>query len=662
MTWKVIRQRKEGGVTTSSPQLVTSELKRAVSAQVVLSVVKKNLHDLNHIHVSVAFSTLGKISKSRNAFSPRRQDGRHLTRDFSLRPLTDDKAFQELLRLAREFARTGTLESQTLSVTLHGIAQLHAAGRVDSTNRDVDDTLSAMEAAIVQLESELIAQNVTNIIWSLATLGRMPGNEAWAALETAAEREAPEMIAKGVSSAAWAYARLGRMPRDETWTALETAMTRVAPTMGSQGVTNTIYAYAMLKQMPGEDVWNALEIAARRVAPELSEQGVSNTWWAYAALNRAPGDDTWAALETAARRLAQNMKAQAVANTTWAFATLERAPEASTLANLETAAARAAAWDMDQQELGITFWAFSKLGRVPRPATWTALEARTVRLTSSLSSQAVANILSALALSGRVPEADAWTALETAAGREVGNMLPQEVANTLWAYSTLFTLRDADLPSCYGALWDVVRGFEVRDFSYGSIRMLFHVFLMHEFSNRDRSSVGTYPEWLLKEGGDMWKRQARDRTTFSGAHHLLAAALKRLGVQHELERVTDDGYFSIDIYLPEYDVAVEVDGPSHYYNEDDASSSPDDGDVAICRTKTRTRTTKTELRDFFLAKQCAKVLTVPFFEFDGLFPETMKERVAYVRGKLDVAGIAIRRRRGGGAKVDDDARVPSASS
>jgi hypothetical protein len=70
-----------------------------------------------------------------------------------------------------------------------------------------------------------------------------------------------------------------------------------------------------------------------------------------------------------------------------------------------------------------------------------------------------------------------------------------------------------------------------------------------------------------------------------------------LGVRHVVERVTDDGYFSMDIYLPEHDVAVEYDGPSHYKHEYSSSSLNAGGGASM------TRTTKTELRDCLLAER-----------------------------------------------------------
>jgi len=48
-----------------------------------------------------------------------------------------------------------------------------------------------------------------------------------------------------------------------------------------------------------------------------------------------------------------------------------------------------------------------------------------------------------------------------------------------------------------------------------------------------------------------------------------------------------------------------------------------------------TRTAKTELRDMFLAKQCTKVLTVPWFEFKS----SLGKRTLYVQEKLAREGL-----------------------
>jgi len=200
----------------------------------------------------------------------------------------------------------------------------------------------------------------------------------------------------------------------------------------------------------------------------------------------------------------------------------------------------------------------------------------------------------------------------------------------LFAYAVLTTLRRVEHPSCYAVLWDRMRDFEARDFSHKQRCMLYHVHLMHlHLPGANPPAKTWYPTWLMVKGRDAWRRQVRDEVIVSKGHDLLAKVFDALGVRNEMERVTNDGCFSMDIYLPEYDVAVEYDGPMHYYN---ASSSGGNS---------RIRTTRTELRDLLLATQCTKVVTVPWFEFTG-FGGAQKLQ-SYVRSKLwKQAGIKLK--------------------
>ena len=335
-----------------------------------------------------------------------------------------------------------------------------------------------------------------------------------------------------------------------------------------------------------DDALAALETDAVRVAPTMNPQNVANTMGAFSKLGRMPSDKTWAALETAAGRVAREMSPQNVANTMWAFSKLEVMPDDKTWAALETAAGRVAR-DMNPQNVTNVMFTYATLGIVPNDMT--------------------------------------RAALNTAAGRVARDMNSQELANTLWASATLFTLRDVEHPPCYAAMWDLVCRLQASEFSDESLRMLFHVYLMHHFSSSSGSVKVAYPAWLMVDARDAWMHNVRDGITMSRSHRALASVIGDLGIRHEVERVTGDGCFSMDIYLPEYDVAVEFEGPSHYYHSSASSSSRDASRML--------RTAKTELRDCLLAKQCAKVVTVPWFEWrdTGSTPE---RRRAYVREKL----------------------------
>jgi hypothetical protein len=239
-----------------------------------------------------------------------------------------------------------------------------------------------------------------------------------------------------------------------------------------------------------------------------------------------------------------------------------------------------------------------------------------------------------------MPGGKTWEALEGAAARVAPDMEPQHLSNALWAYATLATLRDVNLPSSYAAVWELVCKMEARDLIDEQLRMLFHAHLMHDrfLSSQMPANMST-PGWLKVEARGAWRREVRDDNTVSRSHRELAQIFGELGVWHEVERITKDGYFSIDIYLPDHDVAVEVDGPSHYYYKDSNSSSRGGGgdDEKSPASSTARMTAKTELRNLFLAQQCAKVLTVPYFEFDAC--NSPEKRAAYVRDLLTKEGL-----------------------
>ena len=93
-----------------------------------------------------------------------------------------------------------------------------------------------------------------------------------------------------------------------------------------------------------------------------------------------------------------------------------------------------------------------------------------------------------------------------------------------------------------------------------------------------------------------------------------------MGQQPELEALTDDGLFSIDIALPEeseqdgrLNTAVEVDGPQHY-------------------TSSGGKTGSTQLREFLLEQRGWRVVSLPYFAIDAASTDT--KLAAYLEGAL----------------------------
>jgi hypothetical protein len=127
----------------------------------------------------------------------------------------------------------------------------------------------------------------------------------------------------------------------------------------------------------------------------------------------------------------------------------------------------------------------------------------------------------------------------------------------------------------------------------------------------------------------------RDDATVSRSQEEIASIIGELGVPHEVEHLTEDGYFSVDVYMLVNNVALEFDGPTHFINFSVGGEGAAPGDAA----RTWTKTPRTELRDMFLRKRHDAVVIVPYFEWDVLSGKEAKKQ--YVAEKLRGAGVHV---------------------
>ena len=139
---------------------------------------------------------------------------------------------------------------------------------------------------------------------------------------------------------------------------------------------------------------------------------------------------------------------------------------------------------------------------------------------------------------------------------------------------------------------------------------MFQAHLIHtelvsgQVRNAVRGEV-TFPPWMMHEAREAWMVNARDPggdQNVTRSHKEIAeiaSFIGELGIRHEVEHLTADGYFSVDVYLPDADVALEVAGPSHFNHVSAGGEGGAPGEASRAATKT----THTELRDRFIAKR-----------------------------------------------------------
>jgi hypothetical protein len=241
-----------------------------------------------------------------------------------------------------------------------------------------------------------------------------------------------------------------------------------------------------------------------------------------------------------------------------------------------------------------------------------ALEAAAVRVAPSMKPQEVANTMWALATLGwQAADGAMRCALEAAAVRVAPSMNAQDVANTLWALATLGWKASIEVAAVCEQLVGALAPESLRmQLSTLDLSQLLQAHLASQFLGL---GLITLPSSMLQAAVKAYREEAR-KVTVSNGQREVGESLRRLGIPHELEYITADGLFSIDLAIVDRRTALEFDGPSHF-----------------------TRNTleplgHTRLRDRLLSAMGWQVVSIPFFEWGRLHqPE---QRDAYVNQRL----------------------------
>ena len=241
-----------------------------------------------------------------------------------------------------------------------------------------------------------------------------------------------------------------------------------------------------------------------------------------------------------------------------------------------------------------------------------ALEGAAVRVAPTMNAQAVANPIWGMATLGwQAADGAMRVALEAAAVRVAPTMNAQDVANIIWGLATLGWQASSELGAFCQQL---VEGFAHErgpaQFSTADLSQLMQAHLASQFLGL---GLITLLPSMLEVAVKTYREEAQ-KVTVSNGQREVGESLRRLGIPHELEYITSDGLFSIDLAIVDRRIALEFDGPSHF-----------------------TRNTleplgHTRLRDRLLSAMGWHVVSIPFFEWGRL--HQTEQRDAYVARRV----------------------------
>ena len=251
---------------------------------------------------------------------------------------------------------------------------------------------------------------------------------------------------------------------------------------------------------------------------------------------------------------------QALSNILWAAATLDIPPPTSWMELFEIKS-RGHLSACTSQGLAYMIWAFAKLRHRPRNE-WlrTFVDTSLVQL-PSFNAQNVSNAVWAFAELDVNPGSEwmaAWTKRVLAL---LDTFNEQDVANALWALVVLQEYRNtAFLP-----LWS--RAQHLLTLA-SNMTGLHNIYCVYKASTAEMPGLLPEPSVTIFDAArDAWRRQntesAKQAASINAA--AVAACLRKVGIAHECEYLCSASERSIDIALPEQRVAIEVDGPWHFF-------------------------------------------------------------------------------------------------
>ena len=399
---------------------------------------------------------------------------------------------------------------------------------------------------------------LNNMLWAMHTLKQSPGRKVFAAVHARvsalcaedARRELPELTFNHVANFMYHMAQYEELPDPRTMVRLEEALLRKIASRGGEKLQSVDSEYRRTQSEAERSESDAMypTAAALRARGDTSRDG-GNT-------RREPGEGAFVTAR-AVRRAADVIQPHLVSNTLWAFSVLRYKPGAALMRAFDDLV-EARVEDYTDQSLSMTVFAYANLAFEPKPETLAKLVAQceTRVVAGGFTPQGLSNSFWGWAVLGasspRLVAAYAARFAETEkhADASASDSVSESASDARLTRVDLVQIYQASLAFAHcveknGRLeCDVGNG--VPDVAEGTQK-----------PNLLRGA-------LLERAKAVWEQTSTGRVTISSLHREVSETLTFMAIPHEIEMVADDN-FSLDIALRGRAVAIEVDGPSHFF-------------------------------------------------------------------------------------------------
>ncbi|WP_231966125.1 RAP domain-containing protein [Orientia tsutsugamushi] len=242
--------------------------------------------------------------------------------------------------------------------------------------------------------------------------------------------------ARGLATILYQFAKLNYVIGSEFIEAWTNQAINLMDEFSSQGFANSLWALGRLKIQPQASFIDAWTNQATKTIGKFNPQELANSLWAFGRLEIHPSDQFIKAWTNQAINLMDEFSSQGFANSLWALGRLKIQPQASFI-DAWTNQATKTIGKFNPQELANSLWAFGRLEIHPSDQFIKAWIHHATKSIDKFNSQNLANSLWALGLLEIHPSDQFIKAWIHYSIKTIDKFNPQELANSLWALGLL---------------------------------------------------------------------------------------------------------------------------------------------------------------------------------------------------------------------------------
>ena len=325
---------------------------------------------------------------------------------------------------------------------------------------------------------------------------------------------------------------------------------------------------------------------------EFNPQGIANIMYAFGKLNIKPTGDVYDCLMKAIRNNHEKFNPQGIANIMYAFGLLDVKPTGNVYDCLMIAICNKHK-ELNSQEIANIMYAFGLLDAKPTGDVYGCLMTAICNNHEEFNSQDIANIMYAFGLLDIKPTGNVYDCLMTAIRNNHEKFNPQNIANIMYAFGLLDVKPTGDVYDC----------------------LMIAICNNHEKFDTIGKQQILQCKYLFDLDIDDLKINQIIKPTESNLQIEIFNRIQQLYPEYVVEKeyLLLNKLHSCDIYIHNINLVIEIDGPTHY----------DENNIKNVRTR---------LRDNIYTRNSIKFVSIPYYEWNKL--SSLEEQENYLKKKV----------------------------